>query len=1044
MHLKMKKSSAKNAYGRTAMKIKSLKTMIGGLCLLLYSLSIEGATVIIPENIHNICYYTDFFYNLPDHDFIYHLNDRLLFSDPPNEKLFDSGIRRKLLNVTFIHKKLQEYITEKSQDSKLHLSVDVSNEEGIKQVEKLMGFLGLELRRDQRGQYEIMINASIGIIDYYRFSRLNIEKLEQQINKTKRFYMKLEATLLPIPWEFPFLEAITGLKVDSHNFFETLLKDERFSLLISVMYRLSRAEVDYISLLKPNHLAWKQIYKNKKLLIGLFTLSHALRIQNNRLVLPGGDQAKLFWSQLSGCDVSSAPFEFIKAIATKDDGKLNYLYVFAFFLPEEKLKVLFFNFDSLKMLEIYNRISLQEKARLQGHRFPRLENYNFFSLLYLLKIQNGSVFFPGGIESWLEAFRVPETDAIQMTSKDSKLLCLLRHLLEGSGQRNKENGMLEKFIILYSKFIDRSEIMTAANIAKLYQNHEKYNILIDYIEKIPITKPELVSEMIDWVTKLDQLNKNDKIVFTSLFQSMFEIFSHQASFDPKAQDFNRITGELIRIPFSKSDFYQGFFLFLKNEMKLFLSKNTIDQAFIADILKGIPNQYIKMNNRKYQFFVQDSFQNIVNDIIHSQEVCFLSTLVDINSRLEKSLQTKGKNVNQIKTDLLEINGLIPHPDISNDAPRFIINRVKKYQKPDFEAAIQNLIVKIEKNAPEEEKKLIVSKIQSEYLIHHLQEYLLTICYALNAKNERLRIFLNPNLTRFHDFDDSNGNTPWNHCSTPKTKKKFEGFYFQGGLSRLNIELSQSWRDHLFSRNIIYDQEQIQAVITNILELYPAPAISESQSYIALLTEFGLELIQKSKSSQVILQDVANALGYITSGYHYRKIMDFLTGKSNEYYLFFSEIYKLGEYFQVKNKLLNEFSASDKLGMISKTYLNKIVQKELEYFGGVYYHLFGSLRSRWIQLFPQEISNLFESDRVGGEIINEFKIKTAYHAYKKLLPPKLMGQFLVQYLYNICRRYFSQNYIKDYYSTYFIFDIMNNSHLTKIVQKLQENGEVRLK
>jgi hypothetical protein len=243
------------------MNIKSITTFAIIACLVVSSLALKATTVIIPENIHNICYYTDFFYNLPDQDFIYHLNDRLLFSDPPNERLFDSGIRRKLLNVTFIHKKLKEYIIEKSQDSKLHLSIDVSNENGIKQIEKLMGFLGLELRKEN-DQYKIMINASIGIVDYYRFSRLDIEKLERQINKTKRFYLKLEMAPLPIPWDFTFLNTITGLEVDSINFFETLLKDERFSLLLAVLYRLSETEVNYISSLMPNYQAWKQIYKD--------------------------------------------------------------------------------------------------------------------------------------------------------------------------------------------------------------------------------------------------------------------------------------------------------------------------------------------------------------------------------------------------------------------------------------------------------------------------------------------------------------------------------------------------------------------------------------------------------------------------------------------------------------------------------------------------------------------------------------------------------------------------------------------------------------
>jgi len=261
---------------------------------------------------------------------------------------------------------------------------------------------------------------------------------------------------------------------------------------------------------------------------------------------------------------------------------------------------------------------------------------------------------------------------------------------------------------------------------------------------------------------------------------------------------------------------------------------------------------------------------------------------------------------------------------------------------------------------------------------------------------------------------------------------------------LNILFAQNWKEHLFSRNIIYDKEQIQSVILNILEFYPLPLISNSQSYIGLLAEFGLELIQKAKNNSNINPEVTQEIMRVTTGYHYRKIIDFLNNKSNEYYLFFTEIFKLGEQFLEKSNHLQEFSSFDKLGILTKTHLSKSVEEELDYFGGVYYHTFGNLIPKHFQLFPQEISNLYDNNWTGGEMINEYKIKAAYHSHKKMLPPRLLGQFLYHYLYNVCRKYFSQNYIKDYFSTYFIFDILNNSHLTKILKKLQEKGLVRLK
>ncbi|MCK4836816.1 MAG: hypothetical protein KAT17_09270, partial [Candidatus Aminicenantes bacterium] len=232
--------------------------------LILFTQTVTGETVIIPETINHISYYTDFFYNLPDHDFIYYLNDRLLYSDPPNEKLFDNGIRMKLLRVTYIQKKLKELIRTNEKDGKPHLTVNLGNKNGIKMATRIMGYLGLEMRKEKNDQYKIMIDASTGIIDYYRFSRLDIGRLERQINKTHRFYFRIKENYLQIPWTFKFLQGITGLNINPHSFFETMLKNERFSLLLSILYRLSEQEIDYISSLLPNHQAWKQIYKNKK------------------------------------------------------------------------------------------------------------------------------------------------------------------------------------------------------------------------------------------------------------------------------------------------------------------------------------------------------------------------------------------------------------------------------------------------------------------------------------------------------------------------------------------------------------------------------------------------------------------------------------------------------------------------------------------------------------------------------------------------------------------------------------------------------------
>ena len=146
----------------------------------------------------------------------------------------------------------------------------------------------------------------------------------------------------------------------------------------------------------------------------------------------------------------------------------------------------------------------------------------------------------------------------------------------------------------------------------------------------------------------------------------------------------------------------------------------------------------------------------------------------------------------------------------------------------------------------------------------------------------------------------------------------------------------------------------------------------------------------------------------------------------------------------QNKFLDEFSRAGDLGIITKTHLYGTVMKEINQFGGLYHATFGTVTPRYMDIFPPEVANLFLSDSTGGETIYEFKIKAAYHAFKKGYSPQLLGQFLYEYLHQTGRRFFAQNYVKDYYSTHFIFDILNNSHLNKIIKKLQSKGYVRLK
>jgi hypothetical protein len=88
--------------------------------------------------------------------------------------------------------------------------------------------------------------------------------------------------------------------------------------------------------------------------------------------------------------------------------------------------------------------------------------------------------------------------------------------------------------------------------------------------------------------------------------------------------------------------------------------------------------------------------------------------------------------------------------------------------------------------------------------------------------------------------------------------------------------------------------------------------------------------------------------------------------------------------------------------------------------------------------------LLASGWLSGSMIDEFKIKLAYHMYKKQIPAPLLGQFLYMYLNKTGRRFLRQNHIHDYPITYFVFDILNTSHLNRLIKQLKKEGYLKLK
>lgn len=367
----------------------------------------NAETAVIPGNVDQVSGYTNFFYNYPSGEFFYHLNDRLLFLDRPDEILTPNGYRNQLLNILRWHKVLKLSMKRAGMDEKNVITLDLTKPEGIEKTSVLLTLMGLRLTKTPEGTFQVAPGQGQGVIDYYTFVNLNPQELQARLNKTKQFRFEFRESEIPAPFKYEFLEAITGIKVDKNNFFETMLKNERFSLLLAVLHRLPEREITILDTLSKDapHRVWKEIYGDRKFLMGVFYLVGALRFTDDgRFDCPGGNGAEKFWSDMTGENPAVTPLRFLYKLATQDDGKLNYLFLFSRFLPEKTQHMLFVENGGGNMKSLYRQIVLTDAEKLREDQFTGVADFSFYTFFYPFAIENNALYFPQGVGAWVRSF----------------------------------------------------------------------------------------------------------------------------------------------------------------------------------------------------------------------------------------------------------------------------------------------------------------------------------------------------------------------------------------------------------------------------------------------------------------------------------------------------------------------------------------------------------------------------------------------------------------------------------------------------------------
>jgi len=1067
-------------------------TAVGMLFFLIVPVSLmPGAMVKLPGSITNFVFYLQSF-SASEKDIIYHLTETLLFEQMPSfedvlkaslqesravryqyddykrARLMYNNIRlmilkNRLRTIISQHRVLKEYLLNKlARDPMEKISLDLKHPQESAVANFVFKQMGLKLKKDANQQYqlvEVLLPPHYKINQYYQISGINTWNLEKVLNKTQRFDFQLEEFEANIPWTFDFLREITGLELTPDSFAEILTGDKRFRLLVGLLYRLSDREINYINRLKPDLKAWKRIYNDDRLLCGMFVLSHALRVKNGQLVLPGAPHpdAASFWNKLTGSDYLREPFEFLEQLAVKDDGKLNYFYIFAFFLPADTQKVIWCNFNDQKFQEIYQLVELNKKEKIRGLDIPGLRDFGFFTLVYALRTRDGEIEFPGGIDAWAEAIGQIETKKADIGNKSSGFE-LLKYLLSTA----KKKDSLQRFISIYCKFFYRPEILTPEVIRTFYENYPEYNVLVDFIEKIPIKDPQTVLRMFSRVESFKSLK--GKETATAVFQSLLELLAQKAKYAPNRFQYDGLIEELLRMPLDEKSLYDAVFQFFARHLEIDLTPSEVDQSFWDFLLP--PDPEVVVQHQTYRLETSSLLKKHILMLFEKQSTTNLSLLVKINRLLDYfGSPSSSQSYKEVGKQLFEAFRQLPLPEeIDEEMIKKIRREVNPRSRRNIDLAreplpgtystaklfknLNRLLAKKARQAPQPEIDAVIQKIKANCLLQELKNFLLTTIYAVTIKNSQLPVFLHPNLTWHHDFSPYGGTNPWNHSAVSRRRRMVAGYHLEGGLSRLSITLAYPYSEYIFGKASGYESIQGVPVIVNILDLFPYPLMNRAQEYTGLLVKFSEELLEKSRENPALREILKNELMTMTAGYQYRAIIEQMEnpdpkGKSPASLLYFSQLLRLGESLFNEGTAVEEFSQKQQLEAFREPSLHRAVRDESNQLGSIYYHTFGTLKPYRYSLFPSSLSMLFASRWTSAEMIDELKVKIAYLSYLNQMPAQLMGCMAYRFLLTAADLFFHDSSI-NYHRIYYMHSVFNYLYLHQIYNIMREQGILRLK
>lgn len=255
----------------------------------------------------------------------------------------------------------------------------------------------------------------------------------------------------------------------------------------------------------------------------------SLKLDKERVVVPGGSAADPIWEALAGEKVTR-PSEFLRLLLSRDSGRLAWFYDAIAVMPPDRRALVYGHGPIGEQIEQTRALyatfrSSDSNWRLEDHPFLRGVT-DAWMVTSQIGVANGSVAPPNAPEVWEELFDRHDltrraVTAIRMeAAAPVSLAWLAQNIANAAARERRDRYEMVRFA---QAVFANASVEESVDAMVALGGYRRYRALLLALDRMEITTPRVYSRAVEAARRLDQLSGRERKHAIIAFQAALAI-----------------------------------------------------------------------------------------------------------------------------------------------------------------------------------------------------------------------------------------------------------------------------------------------------------------------------------------------------------------------------------------------------------------------------------------------------------------------------------------------------------------------------------------